>query len=193
MREIEPAASREQKLSPKGRHAIVDGYSASGRRQDVRRHQSRRSTADDRHVLFGRCFVGGRGYRGHRAIFLLAAQGGRELVRRRSVEKPTSSPATTCPHTARMLAISRRAACGVRAMNTDNRSNDRIRAGAFLRSRWQQWLIGRGGVKASYLAGQLPADSVVNQDAAGTKARSAAKNADNAASRNAQNCTFEVF
>ena len=97
-----------------------------------------------------------------------------------------------------MLTTSCKAACGVRAMKSDNtksdhQSEDVTRASGFLRSRWHQWLTRRGGVKASYLVGQPTADGVTKADVPAAKARAAAKHADNATSRNAQNCTFEVF
>jgi hypothetical protein len=75
----------------------------------------------------------------------------------------------------------------------DHRSKDANRAGSFLRARWHQWLKRRDNVKASYLVGQPPADSIAPSVSPGRSARLAAKNADSAASRNAQNCTFEVF
>jgi hypothetical protein len=75
----------------------------------------------------------------------------------------------------------------------DQRSKDANRAGSFLRARWQQWLIGRGGVKVSYLADLPSADSFPDRDTSTGRAGAAAKHADSTASRNAQNCTFEVF
>ena len=76
---------------------------------------------------------------------------------------------------------------------SDNRSKEPTRASGFLRLRWQQWLMARGGVKMSYFPEQPAADGITKPDLSTGKARTTAKNADSAASRNAQNCTFEVF
>jgi hypothetical protein len=85
-------------------------------------------------------------------------------------------------------------------MKFDNLSNDvrsgqtarSIGAGAYLRTRWHQWLIGSGGVKAVSLMPR-PAEPGSREDASAGEASSANRKPENAAVRNAQNCTFEVF